>query len=185
MQSFIDKFRYNAKRASLVQSRIKALNKLEMIDEVVEDPSCVFIFPAAEKLRPPLLRIEDGTFGYSEDKLILKGVNLNIENESRISIVGANGAGKSTLLKLLMGVHAVKSGKLFCIIFTGNLFKNPRLRVSMFTQHHLDTLDLMLSSFEQIKRDFPNKPLETYRGHLSSFGLSGNLALRPNYLLSG
>lgn len=88
-----------------------------MIDEVVEDPSCVFIFPAAEKLRPPLLRIEDGTFGYSEDKLILKGVNLNIENESRISIVGANGAGKSTLLKLLMGVIKLNNGKMCALFF--------------------------------------------------------------------
>jgi len=55
MQSFIDKFRYNAKRASLVQSRIKAINKMELIDEVIDDPSCVFIFPTPEKLRPPLL----------------------------------------------------------------------------------------------------------------------------------
>jgi ATP-binding cassette subfamily F protein 3 len=64
MQSFIDKFRYNAKRASLVQSRIKAMNKMELVDEIVDDPSCVFIFPNPEKLRPPLLKIEDGTFGY-------------------------------------------------------------------------------------------------------------------------
>ena len=93
------------------------MNKMEMIDEVVDDPSCVFIFPTAEKLRylffkynkinflkrPPLLRIEDGAFGYSQNKIILKGVNINIENESRVSIVGANGTGKSTLLKLLVG----------------------------------------------------------------------------------
>lgn len=51
MQEFIDKFRYNAKRASLVQSRIKSMNKMELIEEVVDDPSCVFIFPTAEKLR--------------------------------------------------------------------------------------------------------------------------------------
>lgn len=64
MQTFIDKFRYNAKRASLVQSRIKAINKMDLIDEVVEDPNCVFIFPTAEKLRPPLLKLEDASFGY-------------------------------------------------------------------------------------------------------------------------
>ena len=60
MQDFIDKFRYNAKRASLVQSRIKAIQKMDLIDEVIDDPSCVFIFPEPEKLRPPLLRIEEG-----------------------------------------------------------------------------------------------------------------------------
>jgi ATP-binding cassette subfamily F protein 3 len=152
------------------------MNKMELIDEVVDDPSCVFIFPTAEKLRPPLLRIEDGAFGYSVSVPILKGININIENESRISIVGANGVGKSTLLKLLVGSQKLHEG-----IF----FKNGRLRVSMFTQHHVDTLDLMLSPLEQIKRDYPNASTEAYRGHLSSFGLSGNMALRPNYLLSG
>lgn len=103
MQSFIDKFRYNAKRASMVQSRIKAMNKMELIDEIVDDPSCVFIFPTPEKLRPPLLKIEDGNFGYSKDDLILKNVNFSVDCESRFSIVGANGVGKSTLLKLLVG----------------------------------------------------------------------------------
>lgn len=55
----------------------------------------------------------------------------------------------------------------------------------MFTQHHLDTLDLTLSPVEQFTRDFPKGSQEQIRGHLSSFGISGNLALRPNYLLSG
>lgn len=57
MQKFIDKFRFNAKRASLVQSRIKAIQKMELVEEVIEDPTCVFIFPTPDKLRPPLLRI--------------------------------------------------------------------------------------------------------------------------------
>lgn len=103
MQEFIDRFRYNAKRASLVQSRLKAINKMELIDEVVEDPSCVFIFPTPDKLRPPLLKIEDGSFGYSKEKAILKGLNLTVDCESRFAIVGANGVGKSTLLRLLVG----------------------------------------------------------------------------------
>lgn len=79
MQSFIDKFRFNAKRASLVQSRIKAINKMELVEEVIEDPSCVFIFPTPDKLRPPLLRIEDGYFGYDPTKYILRNVNFAID----------------------------------------------------------------------------------------------------------
>jgi ATP-binding cassette subfamily F protein 3 len=86
-----------------VQSRIKAINKMELVEEVIEDPSCVFIFPTPDKLRPPLLRIEDGYFSYQEDKHILRNVNFAIDMESRIAIVGANGVGKSTLLKLLVG----------------------------------------------------------------------------------
>jgi ATPase subunit of ABC transporter with duplicated ATPase domains len=79
------------------------MNKMELIDEIVDDPSCVFIFPTPEKLRPPLLKLEDGNFGYNKDDLILKNINFNVDCESRVSIVGANGVGKSTLLKLLVG----------------------------------------------------------------------------------
>ena len=75
---------------------------MELIEEVVQDPSCVFIFPSPEKLRPPLLKIEDGSFGYDKAKPILKGINFAVDCESRISVVGANGVGKSTLLKLLV-----------------------------------------------------------------------------------
>jgi len=103
MQEFIDKFRYNAKRASLVQSRLKAMNKMELIDEVIDDPSCIFLIPNPDKLRPPMLKIEEGLFGYSKEKIILRGINLTIDCESRMAIVGPNGVGKSTLLKMLMG----------------------------------------------------------------------------------
>ncbi|CAD8202132.1 unnamed protein product [Paramecium pentaurelia] len=176
MQSFIDKFRYNAKRASLVQSRIKAIQKMDLIDEVLEDPSCVFIFPNPEKLRPPMLRIEEGYFEYQLDKPILKGLNFAVEMESRVAIVGANGVGKSTLLNLLTEQRRLTAG---------NYFRNQRLRISMFTQHHIEQLDLMKSPLEQLMTTFPGASGETYRSHLSSFGLNGNLQLRPQYLLSG
>ena len=141
MQSFIDKFRYNAKRASLVQSRIKAIQKMDLIDEVIEDPNCVFIFPSPEKLRPPLLKIEEGYFGYSEETPILKGINFYVEMESRMAIVGANGVGKSTFLNLLVESLKLK---------VGNYYRNQRLRVSIFTQHHVEQLNLMLSPMEQL-----------------------------------
>jgi len=64
VQKFIDKFRFNAKRASLVQSRIKALAKMKNIEEIVEDPTVIFIFKEPEMLRPPILKVDDGTFGY-------------------------------------------------------------------------------------------------------------------------
>ncbi|KAM3127970.1 hypothetical protein pb186bvf_019901 [Paramecium bursaria] len=159
MQSFIDKFRYNAKRASLVQSRIKAIQKMDLIDEVIEDPNCVFIFPSPEKLRPPLLKIEEGYFGYSEETPILKGINFYVEMESRMAIVGANGVGKSTFLNLLVE--------------------------SLKVENQESQLNLMLSPMEQLQSSFPGASTETYRSHLSSFGLNGNLQLRPQYLLSG
>ncbi|CDW90593.1 abc transporter f family member 3-like [Stylonychia lemnae] len=176
IQKFIDKFRYNAKRASLVQSRIKSINRMDIIEEVIYDPTCVFIFPNPEKLSPPMLRLDEANIGYSQGKNILEKVNLNIDLETRISLVGPNGAGKSTLLKALQGELQV---------FEGHCFIHNRLRVGVFTQHHLDSLDLRLSAVEQMMQIYTNVHSEKFRSHLGSFGISGNLALRPMYLLSG
>lgn len=97
---------------------------MDLIDEVVDDPNCVFIFPTPEKLRPPLLKIEEGLFGYSKENIILKGLNFWVEMESRMAIVGANGVGKSTFLNLL--VENLN-------ILEGNYYRNARLRISIFT----------------------------------------------------
>jgi ATP-binding cassette subfamily F protein 3 len=110
IQKFIDKFRYNAKRASLVQSRIKALNRMDVIEDVIYDPTCVFIFPNPEKISPPMLRLDEANIGYAKGKNILEKVNLNIDLETRFALVGPNGAGKSTLLKALIGDLNVYEG---------------------------------------------------------------------------
>lgn len=175
VQKFIDRFRYNAKRASLVQSRIKSLNKMELIEEVLEDPTCVFQFPDMEKLAPPLLRIDDGSFGYGGEP-ILSDININIDMETRMAILGRNGCGKTTLLKLLEENLSLKNGQ---------FYKHRRLRVATFTQHHIDQLNLMLSPLEQLAEMYPNTPSEAIRAHLGSFGITGNLALRPICFLSG
>jgi ATP-binding cassette subfamily F protein 3 len=65
MQKFVDKFRFNAKRATMAQSRIKAINKIELVDEVLMDPSCVFIFPNPEKISPPILRLDEAVIGWT------------------------------------------------------------------------------------------------------------------------
>mmetsp|Transcript_35622 Transcript_35622/g.32091 ORF Transcript_35622/g.32091 Transcript_35622/m.32091 type:complete len:377 (+) Transcript_35622:750-1880(+) len=176
VQAFIDKFRYNAKRASMVQSRIKSLNKMELVEEIIEDPTCVFIFPTPDKLRPPLLSIDEGTFGYSKEKPIVREANFNVDMESRIAIVGANGVGKTTFLKLLLGQLDLDAG---------NMTRHNRLRTSFFTQHHVDSLDITLSPVEQFLKSFPGSNHEQIRSHLGSFGISGPLQLRPMYLLSG
>lgn len=99
----MDKFRFNAKRATLVQSRIKAINRIELVEEVIKDPTCVFIFPNPEKISPPILRMDEAVVGWSYDKPLLKKVNMNVDMETRIAFVGPNGAGKSTLVKSLTG----------------------------------------------------------------------------------
>jgi ATP-binding cassette, subfamily F, member 3 len=75
---------------------------MDLVEEVLADPTCTFIFKTPEKIMPPLLKIEEGIFGYNQDQVILKNLNFAIDQDSRLAIVGANGAGKSTILNLMM-----------------------------------------------------------------------------------
>jgi len=175
-QKFIDRFRANAARAALAQSKIKELAKMEIVEEIIEDPECVFKFPNAEQLDPPLLKIEDGEFGYSSDKILLKDIQFGIDMTSRIAIVGANGSGKSTLLKLLNGEIQLMQGR---------QSRNNRLRTTIFTQHFIDQLDLSLSPVEQFQLKYPGNKAEFIRCHLGAFGVTGDMGVRPQYLLSG
>lgn len=176
IQEFINRFRCNAKRAALVQSRIKSLNRMELVEDVLEDPMCSFLFMPPETVSPPLLRIDDGTFSYPDCEPLMADINFGVDSNSRIALLGRNGEGKSTLLKLLMGNLELSSG---------SQIRNRRIRVSMFAQHQTDDLDLRLSALEHLSITFPSQTGETLRNHLGSFGLSGNLALLPMYLLSG
>jgi ATP-binding cassette subfamily F protein 3 len=176
IQDFINRFRCNAKRAALVQSRIKSLNRMELVDDVLEDPMCSFLFMPPETVAPPLLRIDDGAFSYPDSEPLLKDINFGVDSNSRIALLGRNGEGKSTLLKLLIGSLELT---------TGTQQRNRRIRVSMFAQHQTDDLDLRLSALEHLSLTFANQTAENLRNHLGSFGLSGNLALLPMHLLSG
>ena len=176
IQQFIDRFRANAKKATMVQSRMKYLNNLKKVEKTLEDPTTVFIFTNPEKLRPPLVRIDDGSFGYSEDSTLLRDLTFTVDMQSKVAILGANGVGKTTFLKLLLDDLKLRQG---------TYFKNSRARIATFSQHHVDHLDITLSALEQFVKLYPKATTEKIRAHLSRFGMTGNLSLRPIYLLSG
>ncbi|CAH8446751.1 unnamed protein product [Schistosoma rodhaini] len=176
IQQFIDKFRYNAKRASLVQSRIKHLEKLPPLIPPEKELKVVIRLPDCEKLSPPLLQLDEVCFHYVLDKPILNHVNLSISPDSRISIVGENGAGKTTLLRLLLGELEPTSGLRHA---------HRSLRIGYFSQHHVDQLDLKLSSLEFLMRKFPNQTEQVYRSQLANFNITEMLALQPIGSLSG
>lgn len=150
VQEFIDKFRYNAKRASLVQSRIKQLEKLPKLEPVEKDPVVTVRFPDPEQLSPPVLQLDEVTFGYEAGKIILNKINLNTNQQSRICIVGDNGSGKTTLLKLLIGDLEPLSG-------IRHVHRN--LALGYFSQHHVDQLTMNQSPLEFLASKFPGNVL--------------------------
>lgn len=176
LQTFIDKFRYNAAKSSEAQSRIKKLEKLPILEPPEEDKTVTFRFPDPEKLSPPIIQLKNCSFGYTPEKIIMKDVDLDVGMESRIALVGANGCGKTTLLKLLTEQNRPTHGE---------VSRNPRLRIGYFAQHHVDGMDLNLSAVGWMAKTYPGKSEEEYRRHLGSFGITGTLGLQKMELLSG
>ncbi|KAF1791812.1 ABC-transporter extension domain [Phytophthora cactorum] len=166
MQEFIERFRANAKKAPLVQSRVKALDKIlrnELIDEPEDEHAFRMHFPPPEPLGRPIIAVEDD-------------VHIGVDMASRIGILGVNGSGKSTLINIMIGKLRASEG---------SVTMNPRLRVATFTQHHVDSLDLSKSAVENMKELFPGHESDEFRSHLGRFNLSGELAIKPTRTLSG
>lgn len=176
LQTFIDKFRYNAGKAAEAQSRIKKLEKLPVLEPPETETTITFKFPEPDKVSPPIIQLQDVTFGYSPDKLLLKDVDLDVQLDSRIALVGGNGCGKTTLLKLLMGQLKPLSGQ---------VNSNGRLRIGYFAQHHIDGMDINCSPVEWMAKLAPGKSDEEYRRLLGAFGITGALGLQKIALLSG
>lgn len=176
-QEFIDRFRYNAKRAPLVQSKIKMLEKLPIIRPIERETPVVFRFPEPSPMTGTLFQLDDVSFRYSPTTpLILRNVNIAASLESRICIVGDNGSGKTTLLKIIIGelepTIGHKQGKSSAII-------------GYFSQHHVDQLPMDMNPVQCLARRFPGKSLEVYRASLGKFGITGDLALQSIETLSG
>uniref|UniRef100_A0A1I7W794 ABC transporter domain-containing protein n=1 Tax=Heterorhabditis bacteriophora TaxID=37862 RepID=A0A1I7W794_HETBA len=196
-QEFIDKFRYNAKRAAMVQSRIKMLEKLPVLQAVELDADITFRFPECELLNNPVLQLDDVSFRYNEGSpFLFRKLNLGTHANSRICIARENGAGKTTLLKLLLGDQEPSAG-------IRNI--NRRIRIGYFTQHHVDQLDMDMTAIEVLAKNHPGwfffiyplflneilnslylgKSQEDYRAALGRFGVVGDMALQSVYTLSG
>lgn len=177
LQTFIDKFRYNAAKSSEAQSRIKKLEKMPHLEPPENEYIVHFRFPDVEKLSPPIIQMSNVSFGYDATKPpLIKNVDLDVQLDSRIGIVGPNGAGKTTVLKLLIGQLSPTSGL---------ISQNPRLRIGFFAQHHVDALDMNASAVTFMAKTYPGKPDEEYRRHLGAFGITGTTGLQKMSLLSG
>ena len=161
LQSYVDRFRYKADKARQAQSRIKAIARLEPIASPQEAALKRFPFPEPEELSPPILRVENGAVGYQGEK-VLSNLDLRIDQDDRIALVGQNGEGKSTLSKLI-------SGRLDPI--NGRVIRSSKLRIGYFAQHQVDELTLDDTPLEHINRLRPNKTPAQLRAILAGFGV--------------
>jgi ATP-binding cassette subfamily F protein 3 len=175
MQAFVDRFRYKASKARQAQSRLKAIAKLEPIPAVIEAPDVVLRFPKPQVPPPPLITLERAGVGYGQH-VVLDRLDLRIDPDDRIALLGANGNGKSTFAKLLAGELAP---------LRGEVVRAPKLRVGYFAQHQIEALRPADSALQHLARCLPDERDERLRARLGGFGLSQDKADLPAEVLSG
>jgi len=146
MQAFVDRFRAKASKAKQAQSRLKALEKLQPVAEPISERTIPFHFPNPRPMAPPIIRVVDADLGYEEEKPVLRKVNLRLDQDDRIVILGPNGEGKSTLVKALSGRLAP---------LTGNIYKHKKLSVAYFAQHQIDELKPTESAYDHVRALLP------------------------------
>ncbi|MCT8549575.1 ABC transporter ATP-binding protein [Glaesserella parasuis] len=164
LQKFIDRFKAKATKAKQAQSRVKALEKMELIAPAYADSPFSFEFREPLSLPNPLLMMEKVSAGYGE-RTVLQSVKLNLVPGSRIGLLGRNGAGKSTLIKLLAGEIQAQSGHT-------QLAKGVQL--GYFAQHQLDTLRADESALWHLARLAPEKTEQELRNYLGGFAFHGD-----------
>ncbi len=175
LQSFVDRFKAKASKAVQAQSRVKMLEKLTPITAPEDAKKVVFTFPAPEELAPPIINLDGAAVGYG-GPLILKKLNLRIDQDDRIALLGRNGEGKSTLSKLLAGKLQPAEGK---------FSRSSKLRIGYFAQHQVDELHLDETPLQHIMRLRPAEGQPKLRARLAGFGLMADQADTVVARLSG
>ena len=167
IKSFVDRFRAKASKAKQAQSRLKMLERMEPIAAAMEDKSIAFSFPETNPPPPPLMAIQDVNVGYTPGEPILRHLDLRIDPDDRIALIGANGNGKSTLVKLLSDRLKQQDGQ---------IVKAPKMEVGYFAQHQTDELHMDETPYMHVARALGDKKESQVRGHLGRFGFSSDKA---------
>ncbi len=175
LQSYIDRFRAKATKSRQAQSRIKALERMELISAAHVDSPFRFGFEIPVPASNPLLKLEKASAGYP-GKTILDDVSLSIELGSRIGLIGSNGAGKSTLIKLIAGKIQPLSGE---------RVEGRGLKIGYFSQHQLESLKVDESPFEHLQRLDEAAREQDIRDYLGGFGFHGDAVFTPVVNFSG
>jgi ATP-binding cassette, subfamily F, member 3 len=162
LQTFIDRFKAKASKAAQAQSRVKRLAKLTPIGEVIEERVAPFALPSPVRpLAPPLLQLENATVGY-DGVAVLRDLNLRLDVDDRIGLLGVNGAGKSTFAKMIAGALALQSG---------TMKRDSRVQVGWFHQHQIEALDPADTPLDIIRRARPDDSESSRRSRIAQWGL--------------
>ena len=161
LQAFVDRFKAKASKARQAQSRVKMLEKMETIRLPEDAARTVFTFPEPEALSPPIITTEEAAVGYG-NRIVLHGLNLRIDQDDRIALLGRNGEGKSTLSKFLSGRLPAARGR---IVTAG------KLRIGFFAQHQVEELRVEETPLQHVLRERPEEGQARARARLAGFGL--------------
>ena len=163
LQSFVDRFRAKASKAAQAQSRMKRLAKLQPVETTVEERVAPFLLPSPTRpLAPPLIRLEDVAVGYDGAPAVLRGLDLRLDVDDRIGLLGVNGAGKSTLARMAAGQLEIRSGR---------MQREARIQVGWFHQHQIEALDPEESALDIIRRERPQDSQQSHRSRLAGWGI--------------
>ena len=163
LQSFVDRFKAKASKAAQAQSRMKRLAKLEPIAAVIEERVAPFLLPSPPRpLAPPLMRLESASVGYGTET-VLRDLNLRLDIDDRIGLLGVNGAGKSTFAKMAAGALGLQAG---------HMQRERRIQVGWFHQHQIEALDPADTPLDIIRRALPEANETSQRSRLAGWGIN-------------
>jgi ATP-binding cassette subfamily F protein 3 len=175
LQAFVDRFKAKASKATQAQSRVKMLEKMDLITAPEEAKKVVFTFPEPEELSPPIINMDGAAVGYG-GKPVLRHLSLRIDQDDRIALLGRNGEGKSTLSKLLAGKLEAAEGR---------IVRSSKLRIGYFAQHQVDELQIDETPLQHIQAIRPTEGQPRLRARLAGFGLGADQADTVVKRLSG
>ena len=176
LQSFVDRFRASATKASQAQSRLKMLARMQPISAIVDAQVLPFTLPSPQKpLSPPIVAMDGASCGYG-DRTVLSRLGLNISNDDRIGLLGSNGNGKSTFAKLVAGRMDATSG---------SMKRSSKMTVGFFAQHQAEELEAADTPYMLVAARMAGSPESRIRTRCAGLGFQGPKADTPVAQLSG
>lgn len=176
MMSFVNRFRAKASKAKQAQSRLNAVQKMELVAQAQVDSPFSFEFYPCQRAGNPLINCEHVTAGYVRETPILRRINFSLNPGDRIALLGPNGEGKSTLIKTLTASLPVLDGQ---------IYRSPNLKIGYYAQHQLEELNIHLSPVQTIQALTPLAHEQTIRDFLGGFNFIGDMAVNAIAHFSG